>query len=261
MENFIQNVLPFLTSLAALLTAYASLRAVKEMKIQRASSYMPEPMFTKTYFYTYWGNPKKGLPIYWSPDTLDKPPFKVDEYRSSRSYFDVQFECFNVGMGVAKNVEILWSFELEKFIEVLKKLDKQEIFRITIGEDGFVTIFSKKLDYLTTLRIEEKTLLEFKFILPFGVSDTLTLARVPTSYTELYSIFLYLFIDESTDKSSVGIDEIPSLKGVITYNDIENDKYKASFSAKFQFSSLFGKTDEQDWSKATRIEVDFKENT
>ncbi|MBO6650251.1 MAG: hypothetical protein JJ927_04415 [Balneola sp.] len=232
---------------------------MKEIKKQRESSYMPEPMFTKTYFNTYWANPEKGVPLYWSSKSIKKPPFNPRSFPSSRTYFDVQFNCVNVGTGVAKNVELVWDFDIKKFIEALEELDKEKIFRFTINGNEFIQIYSKVLDHLSIIRIEQSTPIEFKFILPFGISDSPSFVRVPIAYIELYSIFLYLFTHESSENSSINYEDIPPLKGRVSYYDIESELYCANFFASFGFSSLSGKVEGENWSKAAKIEVDFNE--
>lgn len=256
--NFFASVLiPSLTSLAALVTAFVAFRSIKEMKNQRKSSLLPEPAFSRSYFYTYWYKTREGLPLYWSTKELIIKGFDVRSY--STSYFDVQLECYNVGFGVAKEVKAAWDFDLHKFVGVLKKQDVEKIFNFTLEANGDLRVFSKKLNYLSILSKKGITPLELKFILPAGISDRVDLVRVPTAYTELYSIFLYLFVHESTDKSAIGLNDVPSLKMIISYSDIENEKYKREYIATYKFSGVSGIIDEKNWSDAAKIEVNFEE--
>lgn len=106
-----------LSSLAALITAAAALLTVLEMKRQRTTLYRPDltvpsaPLFVYSGSYSPIGNTvhcsiqRHKLP--------DEPPLELPL---------LELDCYNIGLGAAKNVQIAWNLDLKAILEVLNRV-------------------------------------------------------------------------------------------------------------------------------------------
>jgi|GEM_PF-3548570 len=244
-------------AIAALITAIATLLTINEMRKQRKSSLIPELTFPKNHFFIYWFNPNKGVPLFWSKNEIEKPEKDVHSAPSTKSYFNVKIECFNVGFGVAKEVEISWDFDIKNFINVLKELDDGNKFKFALSEDAYLRIHSSDLDYLSILNRENFEPSEIRYLLPAQMVKEPTLLRIPSEYITLYSIYIYLLILTETQQK----ENIPSLNVSLTFKDLESETYTNKFELTPSIPAIWGWSSKDKWSKAGEVEFEVKENT
>ncbi len=259
MEPNLISIATILTSIATLVTAIAALFSVREIKAQRISNSMPDPIFSKTFYYTYWSKLNYSIPLYWSSKQVSKPDSELLKKNFEGLFNDVRVECFNVGYGVAKDVELVWDFDLEKFVEVLKDLDDKNIFKFSMSDSQFLEIESSKLDLKKFVRKETKSYLEFKFMLPVNSSKTQDFMRLPIMYIDIYSIYLYLLMNNISKRKIFDQTVIPKLKAEICYKDIDGHAYKGTFDVIFSFSYIKATVEGAEWGEATKVEIDFSE--
>lgn len=256
LDQWINIIISFFTFLAAL----AAWRSVGEMQKQRKSSLKPDLAFPEIHFFLYWFNPSRGVPLYWSKKEIDNPNKNVNTYPSTKSYFNVELQCYNIGFGVAKKVEITWDFNIEKFVNLIDSLN-DEIFEIGPTGENKLKIYSSKFDYLSIINKKDFESVSSSYSIPTQVMEEPNLFKVPIEYVELYSIYTYLLVEEVSEES-FEVESVPDLTVFVNYIDIENDSYDKEFKLTPSMPTIWGRPEnKEEWLKAGKVHFEIIENT
>lgn len=245
----------FITSAAAFITALLSFFTLFEMKKQRKTSLKPALYFENGVFHTYWFQPKKELPIYWSKFSTSEPFNNSSILSSHNSFNNVTLECSNIGYGVAKNILLKWSFNINSFIDIFLHLNNNNHIKISkVGSD--LMFYIDELKYLSLIN---KNILEhdINFINPISHNNDATFPIVlPFEYINLITILLYL--NQVDSNKSINPKHFPSLTLKIDFLDIDNDKYTNSYKIHPFFHSAYTYDNKNKWHELS--EITFKVN-
>ncbi|GIP40594.1 hypothetical protein J31TS4_38740 [Paenibacillus sp. J31TS4] len=200
------------SSVAAFITSGIALFNVIELNKQRKQSLIPEIIFKEASFSIFNGK-NSPIPIKWLAINKD-----IDITG------DFALECFNIGLGSAKNLNLSWSYDIKAIIEIIHKNNNEKVYQIDYDEKSqFVNIKMKNGGLSATkLDLQSKS----EYILPASAHKEPTKFRLPTSYHYLCSILLDLFFDYTADEEIAQLLNWPPLRLELVYEDVAGKKYK-----------------------------------
>ncbi len=215
-DNLIQNISgigAFITSVITLFTLYVLIK-------QRKDSFRPRVIFGHRV------SAKCIIDDDYDKNWLFKTKW-VDAYpKKKEKNVDFCFDVLNVGEGIAENVRIKESFNVNKAIRFIKKIDLKNEFVFVDNKDLFEvrTTFDESYIY-TQIDTEARELGTF-------VSRH---QKKPSKYifTDSYLAFLACF-DYLRNKYGhyLSLDGFPKCNFEISYEDMEGTKYKSKYYCK-----------------------------
>jgi hypothetical protein len=216
-----------ITGAGTLYLAFVTKKMVAEIKRQRTTTYLPV---------LYVGN----QPIYFIAHSVKGAAVVSDfsniSFEGTMGGYDLRrtysASCllYNGGFGIAKEVEYKWDFGMADFISKIAKLDSEG--KYSFEGRTFIDFRCKGESVIGFGAQTERQPFGGGFVLPSG-SQEIPLGnylRFPTAYF----ILVAAFIDVSGQ--SIKIEDVPSLKLSLWYNDIERN----SFYKEFTFSIELG---------------------
>lgn len=235
------EIITTVTAVAAMLTAFAALWTVKEIKKQRESSYKPELYIGQSMLYVY-GEIVAGryLPFRFSNKRLG-----IEINRTTERTFDFNLNVFNLGAGAAKAVKFRWLFNIERILEVINKSNKIGFFHL-YEESELIYINIPRLNYkINIVKLQSIYDQDANFILPMGITDLPTLIAIPRLYLQLNMIFFCCHMDFYSEpiernKKKTRIEDFPPIRLNIRYKDRDGGEIQKSFnvSVKYNFVTL-----------------------
>jgi hypothetical protein len=125
----IEQLTSFIVGLATFATAIATFLTVREMTRQRKAAYRPDVVAARQFAFAY--SSEGTYDFAW---TKDSPASANGGVRPcvGRQY---ALTLFNVGIGAAKQIEAIWSFDLESWIKALNDLAQRSFTPILIVND------------------------------------------------------------------------------------------------------------------------------
>jgi hypothetical protein len=181
------DVVTLISSVVGLATAVAALLAVLEMRRQRVTVYRPDLAVSSSPLFAYAGTlslignsvhcstTRHNLPSD-APDRLPKP----------------SLDCFNLGLGAAKDVHIAWRFDVEATVRVLGALAEQHGMRVV--DDGECGIALLDVPGLTRAkpRLEKAQMLAY--VLPIQVQSSPQPIYIPSEYLKALAIYASYYV-------------------------------------------------------------------
>lgn len=230
----IDRFIALVSSIAVLLTSIIILFTLFEMKKQRRSLYRPDLILTSNLFYVY----AKDLyhefhPFIWSCEKYDG---EIEKHKTSTNYF---INFYNIGLGSAKFLKINWEFNYKKLFSEINKLKQKDDFEIKLNKEFLLYSLGDK--YSVRIQLDADNYYEINHSLPSHITKEQNSLRLPTSYFDLISIYIFYLIKNfknDFDKIFNFIKECPSLKLKISYYDIENNNHTQTFKVVPKFSML-----------------------
>lgn len=199
------------TSVAAFITSGIALFNVIELNKQRKQSLIPEIIFNDSSFNIYYGQ-SSTIPLRW-----------LSVNKSNNETGEFTFECFNIGLGSAKNIKLSWSYDINSVIEIIHKNNNENVYRIDYNGDDQLIKITMKNGAMSATKFDLQSKKEY--ILPASIDKESTKFKLPMSYHYLCSILLDLVFDQTdTDKISLFC-KWPTLGLDIQYEDVAGNKY------------------------------------
>lgn len=201
-----------LATVAALVAVSIANDTLKEMQIERDHSYQPCLVFEDKQIDITWGDQdvlaQKNPMV--SPDETENP-------------LGIKIKALNIGVGVAKNIKILFKMDtLDKWITLLQKERPEKEYSHRISSEGLEVILDgKKTTYSTHVQSTKLYLLpnaeeSFEVILPIEYSSVIH---------KIYEEF------------QIGRDDLAPIETVIEFEDIQGKSYSQDVS--FAVQTLF----------------------
>lgn len=219
----IDQLIALITSIATFITSIIVLLTLFEMQKQRKSAYKPEIVLkTPVKFHIYLEECENVyLPFIWSSNELKK--INLNELN-----FSIYIDAFNIGLGSAKSIEVMWDFELDKILKRIKNKDTENFFDIEYN-DSMLRITFQGIAMI--MNMENNCHWRYDYILPSQSKQGSLKFELPRPFLDLFSIILYL---EYFKKDTLNFD-FPNLKLKLKYEDIGNNIYKKEFNLNFDF--------------------------
>lgn len=146
-------------------------------------------------------------------------------------YNSFVFNLTNVGLGVAKNIELSWSFDTLEVINVFNdNIPVPYLDSIRMENSNFIFFDKEGKNYYNefTDTLDGK----INYILPISSSNEITNSKLPYLYLRLYSCYAILshFIKANSPLTKGIKGEFPHLHLRVSYYDIGNSVYNKHYS-------------------------------
>ncbi len=213
-----------------IITSLILIWTLREIRAQRLSMYVPELLIKEKMIEFHVEISKK----YFNVCTLSYPHFdSVEEVMKGPDKYNSNdyLEIHNIGLGTAKNVEVEFIFNVGEYIELIKELDKNNIFEIQEGDNGFIISVGKSgkgREILFFLIKDKNTTFNYVYL----KNNSEVIFPMPSSFITLYGIYWSLVpLDLDTSFESL-IEKLPQVRIKIKYKDISNRELTKNFLIK-----------------------------
>lgn len=171
-------------------------------------------------------------------DSIDKKNLLYNAYTSGSTYVispgaesnSFVFNLTNIGLGVAKNISLLWSFDTLKVIKIFNDNKPIPYLDSIKFENSNFLFFDKenKNNYSEFSHLLDN---KINYVLPINNSNETVNCKLPYLYLKLYSCYEILsnFIQLKSELTKQIKGEFPPLHLKITYNDIGNNRYAKNY--------------------------------
>lgn len=143
--------------------------------------------------------------------------------------------CVNVGNNVAKKVTIKWEWDINKAVDIIKKIDD---VGIEIEACGFLIRFHEEAIRIWTNNMDSP--IKLKPIMPYVIDkyDSTSEITLPSYYTDFRYAFEYITNKISDICAEINVEspkwsslrkEIPPLLARLSYEDIAGNKYNQCY--------------------------------
>ena len=193
------QVISLAASIGACLSVIAAFFAIYFYSKHSKKSYKPELVVARTHFkFTDSSDtPYKLL-------NLNKP--KSKDKNTSKTMLSVPL--LNIGLGVAKEVDINWSFPIEDLVSKVNKLAKKTLIPTYFEYKNDNLSLEMDSDHHSTSFSKNKQDETIDFVIPALVDQTPYELVLPLAYTRLVSALVYL----STKSSNwIFLDSFPDI--------------------------------------------------
>ncbi|HLO17634.1 MAG TPA: hypothetical protein VK206_22580 [Anaerolineales bacterium] len=213
---------------------------LREMRNQRIASQKPDLIIPESTIYAYgYGYEGRTYPLVARDWSNDKD-LKDERHNWERSSL---IKLYNVGFGVAKNIELKWTGEYNATLRQIKDYCYQHSIPIIIQphNDG---VFVES-DVFASLSPE---IYKYDFLMPASIASVGLATSVPDAFVELVSILVHLKAhygrQHLNEQSGLEIN-IPSMVLELHYDDLENSHYTKKFEVLFSLSGFSIHADEK----------------
>lgn len=167
-------------------------------------------------------------------DSIDRRQLIYKAYTSGSTYIispaaeynSFVFNLTNVGLGVAKNIELSWSFDTLAVIKVFNDhMPVPYLDSIKAENSSFIFFDKEGKNYYHELIDPRDS--KINYIIPINSSAQTASSKLPYLYLRLYSCFAILsnFIQTNSTLTKEIKGEFPPLHLRVTYYDISNNIY------------------------------------
>ena len=215
-----KSIIELLSGIGACMAAIAAFLTIRQMSKQHKQSYRPDLTFTRTSFYGYSVDTEKNksFPTYWYDTEVEKEKVGELEYQFG-------LLIYNVGLGVAKKVNVVWNFPVEDFVKDINSVSQRNLLQFYLEyKNGIISLKSNdfgELDYYWAN--QKKSVLDY--VLPSHISSDGMFLRLPPAYLFLVSVYIYAFFQKKEDIEFY----IPNITANFSYTDTGGDKHQETF--------------------------------
>ena len=243
------DLINLLTQLATWITVLLVLFTLWEMRKQRIASQKPDVIIPKAtvygYVYDFANAPRKDevIPRWWSGNKNLKDG---NEYWAQSQEI---IKIYNVGIGVARNIEVKWTVDYDKALQQIKDYCYEHTIPIVLKvHDGNLGVYEKNYPLETIILLEGEPH-EFDYLMPVSIASDGLATSIPGIFVELTSILIYLKSHYNRrhvqDRTFLEI-KIPALSLKLQYDDLENFHYTKEFDVKFTLEGFYTFANEGD---------------
>ncbi|MBV6452166.1 MAG: hypothetical protein MHPDNHAH_02919 [Anaerolineales bacterium] len=229
----IEQIVELFGQIATWVTVVLVFFTLREMEKQRKASQKPELIIPNMSIFGYSNDSDLFFATRWSNKEISNG--EVEE----RNY--PQFSIYNIGTGAAKEISIMWDFDL---LDVVKSIQdycyRNSIPVVVSTQKDTLTIEYKKSKSYAMVKSTLNS--EHAYLMPASVTSQGLKSILPFSFLELFSILIFLDIHKRHHKSDnrtafpeeeTGL-ESPRLHCALSYVDIGGEKYSKNFDVTFQ---------------------------
>lgn len=214
----------FLTSIANIVTTIVAIVTITEMWKDRKAARQPELIIRNNEMFAIRNAREFGY-------TWDRKPF--DNLDRLHRRCDSSLTLENIGMGVAKNIQIEWIYDIQKFKRIV--LDFDDRFK-----NGSFTPYetiewldesSNIPEIIVIIYNSQHKANKIEYLSPNHDSEYRNYFELPEDYCTLYAWLLHLKAKDE-DYHNIILD-VPKLILKLRYEDIGGVKYKKKYEVKF----------------------------
>jgi hypothetical protein len=223
----LSNVAALVAALAAMATAVGTFLTVRQMQRQMEASYRPQLTFARVLLKAEPESPSSPLPTHWT----EQPRYPVSGTTTSTRTITVpawfSTNLYNVGLGAATSINVVWNFAVEDMVQEINRSAQRTLTPAFYEYNkGILSLESKTWPEITIFWKTEKTV-PLDYIVPESTHHAGTTLRIPLTYIQLFSTYLYLQILQNDNRNEM---KIFPLQIKISYGDISGQRHQVSFS-------------------------------
>lgn len=241
-DTTINIIITTISAAATLAAAFIYYYTLKELKKQRQNTYKPQ-LFIDTSFFTVQGvkNDDLLMPLKWSDEPIKK--HTIVNFKNENSISKYPLKCYNVGFGTATNVNINFSFDINKLIKEIETLqfNLDNSLKVQIEKKETFIWFkcdNKKLPFTNKgISINNNQTDYISYLLPISINKEAVSINLPSYFLELLNLYVFYFFENKNYEREI---QIPELLIKLNYKDIAGDLYKQKLKLKtklYAFSS------------------------
>lgn len=237
------NLITILAGIGTFISALIAAYTVVEVKKQRRSSYMPELILETYGVYWYWNKSlKEDHKFEFKESALNEFDNKVQNKKGILVLFSLE----NIGLGVAKYINIKWDFDMESALKKIKQVLPNDYHLDDSDDSIWIKRGEEFIGWLPRHQIRNVSL---DFILPNKNVKKLSIPNVIIKTYIYYMIFKNKLYHEDADMIYEDLNDLPLLFMTLQYTDFMKKSYNKQFSIKFEFASTslkeFNPTDDE----------------
>ncbi|EHT4943735.1 TPA: hypothetical protein RQL08_004211 [Vibrio vulnificus] len=209
------------SSVGALVAALVALVSFFELVRQRKSSYKPDMAVLSNQFVIEHNENSERFSCFWSGLTSHDEGFRT-------------LRIVNVGLGVAKDLQIEWKFDVKKLYQKVAMSCPQdtpiEEKLVLEGEEVFIKVGN--ISALLPLTSEPEN--ELPYLVPSTISTDGHLINIPPSYEALVAVWVYNMMVTGSDWD---FSDIEPLQLKLSFFDLGRKKHTQKVTLKPKFNS------------------------
>lgn len=225
-----KEIINLLASIGTFISAIIAVYTLLEVKRQRLSTYKPELLLKSFLVYIN----KSPLCLTQEELLLFKTE-NFNEYKDEKTQkkdFDVSslYKIENLGFGLAKNIKVTWTFEIEKALRILER-EFNEDFYFSQYKPLKYYFLHKKSDenFQITFLNESKIIQTTDYITPINIKEHTHYHSIPKNITVIHFLY-FIFRNKLTNKINdnkynFDFNNFPKVKLKVEYYDLNNKKY------------------------------------
>ncbi|HBC3492198.1 TPA: hypothetical protein KDY92_004281 [Vibrio alginolyticus] len=217
------------SSVGALVAALIALISLFELIRQRKSSYKPDIAILPSKFTIEHKSESGASPLFWSDIDSNDTGFR-------------KLRAVNVGLGVAKDVNVKWRFNVSSLYDQVAKSmpnDSPLSARLELTGDE---IGLKKSGFSESLPLTSEPENELPYLIPTSIAKDECFINIPASYEALVS----LWVSSKVRQDAVwDFCEIEPLELQISFYDLGKTKHMHKFVLKPKFESCMRNADDE----------------
>ena len=164
-------------------TAVGTFLTVQQMQRQMEASYRPELTFARVYLKAEPDSPSTPLPTHWTEQPL---PTHWTEYTTTSTKTTAptwfSMNLYNVGLGAATNINVVWNFAVEDMVEEINRLAQRTLSPAFYEyKQGVLSLVSPTWPEITISWENEKKA-SLDYIMPESTHHTAAALRFPLTY-------------------------------------------------------------------------------
>lgn len=239
-ESFV-NAFTIISSLGAFISAIIAAITIREVKLQRQSSYMPELILETYTAYWYWD---KSL-----NEHNNSFEFRTSAYNERKSDtpnpkgMELVYSFENIGLGAAKYINVDWEFNIKEMMEVLKSALPSNY--VIEDDDVFNTPLLRRGNAEYIAWFNEIGFESVDFIMP---GRSTKLLSIPDSIIKAFCYYL-IFKENLSNPNNLHHYEdffkFPDVFAIVTYQDVLGKRYKKKLMLIMSFESTLYRTEKE----------------
>jgi len=234
--KFWDNSIPSINIIITAVTAFATIRYVwissktlREIKLQRETTYLPEIIINSTPFYLKCEN-EYGFPVQYNSSLNITEP-SINE---NITFLTIPIRIYNIGLGSAKKVHFKFEFDVNKAILILqnKKIHLngglEHDFKFDYDYNSIMITGINGQSYFS-ISVDDRF---NSYLLPVNIDRNGADLDLPIHISSMYAIYSFIWrVNHQLMKDC----SFPPIKIHINYSDINNKCFNKIFEVNLLF--------------------------
>lgn len=230
------NLIPTITIILTIVIALATIwyvriaaKTLREIKLQRETTYLPEIIINSTLFYLQCDN-KYGFPIQYSQDS----DISIPSINTIIRFLAIPIKVYNIGLGTAKKIQYKFEFDIKSAIAILqnKKIflngGIEHEFNFDYKNDSIMINGIDGMSYFS-ISLEDRS---NSYLLPVNIEKSGIDLDLPIHISTMYAIYTFIW---RLDHQLMQNCSFPPIFININYSDINNKEFNKMFEVNLLF--------------------------
>jgi hypothetical protein len=217
------------TAVATIRYVWISSKTLREIKLQRETTYLPEIIINSTPFYLKCDN-EYGFPVQY----LSSSDIAAPSINENITFLTIPIKLYNIGLGSAKKIHFKFEFDVKKIISILQ--DKK--IHLNNGLDhafkfdyDYNSIMIAGINGQSYFSISEDDQFN-SYLLPVNIDKNGADLDLPIHITSMYAIYTFMWrVNHQLMKDC----SFPPITIHINYCDINNKDFNKIFQVNLLF--------------------------